>query len=65
MVVLEEEVLGVEVVVAAADLRVLKSEEVCSVEEQVQDRGLLGAQQATMLIEVESSTTIAVAAITL
>ena len=67
--VLEEEVLEVEEAVVAdllgGDLRVVKPEEVGSVEEQVQDHGLLGAQQATMLIEVESSTTIAVAAITL
>ena len=67
--VLGEEVLEVEEAVAAdllgGDLRVVKPEEVGSVEEQAQDHGLLGAQQATMLIEVESSSTIAIAAITL
>ena len=69
--VLEEEVLEAEEAEVAAadllggDLRVVKPEEVGSVEEQAQDHGLLGAQQATMLTEVESSITIAVAAITL
>ena len=69
--VLEEEVLEVEEAVVAAadllggDLRVVKPEEVGSVEEQAQDHGLLGAQQATMLTEVESSTIITIAQITL